>query len=363
MKRLTTLLAPTDLGAAGTKTVDIDTTGVISRMIIRFRLTVVTVSVMTKMVTDTISKIEIVDGGTVLFSASGGDAFALPYWEGHALPYQNISLTVGGFFECAILVNFGRWLYDPMLAFTPERFSNPQLKITWDEDACNASVVVNEFSVHAYEDDSPPGGGPSGFLMTKEVKSYAMTASAHEYTELPTDYPVRMLLVRGYSEDHAPVTLLSRLKLDVDNGRVVLVDHDIDDLFEILSSYPVIQVPVVLDNAVTAKTLFMPVSEDPQISVEYDATAFVTAQSKFAVPTYTGPKCALSASVDIKGQTAKIAGRLPACTLAIPFGDLKEPDSWLDIVGSRSLRADITATSDADSGDTTALVVQQYVRY
>ncbi|KKL75835.1 hypothetical protein LCGC14_2050890, partial [marine sediment metagenome] len=41
-------------------------------------------------------------------------------------------------------------LWDPLLAFDPKMFVNPQLNITFDEDACNTGAIVNELAVYAY---------------------------------------------------------------------------------------------------------------------------------------------------------------------------------------------------------------------
>jgi hypothetical protein len=298
----------------------------------------------------------------VIASLSGLELQALNFFDRGVMPYNNISLTVGGYFEAAFGLDFGRWLYDPLYALDPKRYKNLQLRITWDEDACNTSVVVNEFAVYAHIDDNP-GAAPIGYLKPWEVKSIAMGTSTHDYCDLPTDHPIRRLLIRAWSTDHDPVLCLSNLKIDCDNGRFIPYDVPVNSLDKILRDYPDIQEAYTLDNAVTAKTLYANLSHHLYIAIDYDATVFVTAQSKFALPTITGAKIALAASVDIKGLTAIVSGRAPHNCIPLDFGDMDSPDSWLDVTRFGAVKLDTTFSSDADSGDTLMVVAQQAKKY
>lgn len=362
-KRIATILAPKDLGAAGTEVIDIKAKDVMSRLDMFWKATNVTVSVMLDAVTACLSKIELVDGSEVLASVSGAELQAVNFYDRKVMPPHEISLTVGGFFEVGLSLDFGRYLWDPELAFEPTKFKNPQLRVTWDEDACNTSLVVNEFAVygHCFGQNGP---SPAGMLVNREIKQYAMAASSHEYTDLPVDRVIRKAILRASSTDHDPITLLDTIKLSVDNDAHVLAEIKAAQLDRILAAeYPRIKEKYTLDAAVTAKTIFSALSQDQQISISYDATAFVTAQSKFAVATWTGAKCALSASVDIKGNDAEVSGRMPGNCLPLDFGVPGEIASWLQAQNMGSLELDILSSSDADSGDTGFVVVQQVRPY
>lgn len=362
-KRIAVIMSPKDLGASGTEPVQIKVKNQISRLSFFWEVTNVTVSVMLDTVLACLTKIELADGGDILFSLSGQEAQALNFFDHGVMPHHAISLTVGGKFEAELSIDFGRFLWDPLYAFLPDNFTNPQLNITWDEDACNTSAVVNALSIYAYVDDAPPQA-PVGFLTSKQIKQYAMAASTHEYTDLPTDHNLRRLLLRPYSTDHDPVTLLDTIKIHADESAKVFIDQQADDLYRIIrSQYPRINEQYTLDAAVTAKTLYAAISKNQQISLSYDATAFVTAQSKFAVATWTGAKCALSASVDIKGNNAEVSGECPHNCFPVNFGDPMVPESWLNAPDFGSVEADIASSSDADSGDTTYLVTQQERKY
>lgn len=363
MKRIATILAPQDLGAAGTKVIDINARDVLSRIDLSWKCTNATVSVMTDAVTASLSKIELVDGSEVLASISGAELQGINYHDRKVMPHHEISLTVGGFFEAGLSLDFGRHLWDSQYAFDPTRFNNPQLKVTWDEDACNGSVVVNEFAAygHAFGNGEAT---PNAMLVNREIKQYAMAASSHEYTDLPTDRPIRKIILRGYTTDHDPITLFDEIKLSVDNDKEVPIDIKAAQLDRMLAAkYPRILEHYTLDDAVTAKTIYSALSSDIGIDIQYDETLFVTAQTKFALPTITGAKIALAASVDIKAQTARVSGRMPGNCFPLDFGIAGEPASWLQAQNVGSLELDLLSSSDADSGDTTYIVAQQVRSY
>lgn len=362
-KRIATILSPKDLGAAGTDVIDITIKDIISRITMIWICTNVTVSAMLDTVLACISKIELVDGSSVLFSLSGKEAQALNYFDRKVMPYNALSLTVGDNFVAEVSIDFGRFLYDPILAFDPKKFINPQLKITWDEDACNTSVVVNSFQVYAHIFEGADVS-PTGFLQSKEQFQYAMAASGHEYLDLPVDLPIRQMILRAYSADHSPITLLDTIKISEDNDSRVPLNIKANDYYRMMKAYyPRISEKVIYDADVTAKTIYAVVSEELDININYDGTKFVTAQSLFAVPTYTGSKIALAASVDIGALSGHISGMLPHNCIPIPFGDQRAPEDWLVLEGVGSLRADILASSDADSGDTGSLITQQLRSY
>lgn len=363
MKRLATILAPEDLGTAGTKVIDIKLRDIVSKILLSWRATNVTVSAMLDAVTACLSKIELVDGSESLFSVSGVELQAINFYDTKVMPHHEISLTVGGYFEVGLALDFGRFLWDPQFAFDPTKFKNPQLKVTWDEDACNTSVVVNEFAAYAYA-FGEPAPSPVAMLVNRETKQYAMAASSHEYPALPTDRQIRKVIIRGYTTDHDPILLFDKIKLSIDNDRQVPLEIKADQLDRILAAkYPRINEMYTLDAAVTAKTIYSALSKDQQISISYDATAFVTAQSKFAVATWTGAKCALTASVDIKANNAQVSGRMPGNCFPLDFGTPEEPETWLQAQNVGSAELDLLSSSDADSGDTAHIVVQQVRPY
>jgi hypothetical protein len=363
MKRIATIFAAKDLGASGTEVININLKGLISRITMIWKATVNTVSVMLAPMLAAITKVELIDGSRIIHSISGVDLQAANFYDHKRMPYNKLSLTASDYHICEFSLDFGRQLWDTQYALDPQRFDNLQLRITWDEDAANTGIDTNSFEVYAYVDEARIVN-PIGFLSYEEISQHAMAASSHEYDDLPTDAVIRKLLIKGYSTDHDPLALFSNFKLSIDNDRIVPLDIDAETYWRIISrEYPLIVEPITLDAAVTAKTIYANVSKDIIIAVDYDETNFVTAQSHFSVPTITGAKIALAASVDIKGETAIITGKCPHNIFPIQFGLPGESSTWLPANTYGSLRTDFTYSGDADSGDTMYLLAQRVKTY
>jgi hypothetical protein len=211
--------------------------------------------------------------------------------------------------------------------------------------------------------DDKPKQSPVGFLSAREVNSYVMAASTNTYIDLPVDMPIRQLLFQPYSQATDPIALLDTLKLAVDNDRQVILNINAAEYGKLVDSFlPKVHENYTLDAAVTAKTLFVTPSRELSIAIDYDATAFVTAQSKFALPTVTSHKIALAASVDIKGLTALVTGTMPCNSFPVRFGDQYDPDTWLVPPKDGNLKLTVTSSSSAASTATFRTVVQQVRR-
>lgn len=364
MNRIHEIMAAKDLGAAGTEVIEITADKPISGILLNWDYTVATVSVMTARIVDCISKIELVDGSKVLESASGAD-FQAAYAETQKkLPYERINLTVGGHCITQIPILFGRYLGDPNYAINPNNYNNLALRITYDEDVANGSVTVNEFSAYAVLLQDSVAGGISGYFSLKNQRIDPMAASSHLYAYLNSDNPYAGLLIRGLSDDHDLKDLLTNFSLDINAGSLRPFDnYPFDELIrQIVSERGRFISAHTLDAAVTAKTIYSMVSENGDIKIAYDGTVFVTTTSKFAVPTWTGAKLALAASVDIKALTALISGELVHQSVYIPFGNDNLVESFYTPAASDKIKLDILTSSDADSGDTLYIAGRQLVR-
>ena len=363
MKRVATILAPTDIGAAGTRVEDLNIRGQISRLSLQWEFTVVTVSVMTGNILSCLSKIEVVDGSEVLFSASGEALAGINFYETGKPAFAKGGLTVGNVMRAHASINFGRWLWDGEFGLRTDMYRNPQIRITFDEDAANGSVVVNSLGIVAYVDDNPPNGGANGFLLTKEAAQHAMAASTHDYTDLPIDYPHRAVFVRPYSADHDPRTLVDNLKLDGNNSGVVPIDIATDILIDaVMSDYGPITESWIADGALTAKTVYANTSQNNIALLGHDDTA-VTAAGEIQASSWTGEILSLTTGVAITTDWLCLIGYIPHYVVPVFFGEKMDPDSWLDPSGLNDLRADTLMSSDADSGDTLTVLTQQWKRY
>jgi len=356
--RKVVLMPATDMGPSGTKVIDLNISDIISRIDIEFQAKVVTVSVMTGMVAQCISRVEIVDGGNTLISATGPQLCANNTYNRKRLPPHTGTLTVDGYQKQTMSIDFGRWLYDEDFAFPAKMYNNPQLRITYDEDASNGSVVINSMSVHA-EVMTETKKTPQYFIAVREWKNYTFGTSSHELTSLPTDKMIKSLMFNPLSTDHSPVDLINTIKASLDNDKFVLCNMLFSDFEKQMSEkYPRFSYGMTLDAVVTAKTIYANLSDKLKIAIQYDDTAFVTAQSKFAVASYTGGVITLTASVDIQADEAEISGTCPFNTVMWQFGDEWDVDQWLDPRQYKSFDLDILSSSDADTGDTCSVVLE-----
>lgn len=359
-QRIATLFAPQDPGADTTEIIDVKPKDIISAIDIIFKVTNVTVSVMLDAVTACLPKIELIDGSDTILSVSGAELQAVDFYDRLVMPHHEISLTVGGFFEVCLTHYFGRALWDPEFAFDPTKFKNPQLRIQFAQAACNTTGDVVEMAVYAHC-FGEGGPAPTGMLVNREIQQYAMAASSHKYPDLPVDRPIRKILLRGYSTDHDPIALFDTIKLSADGGAYIPLEIKAAQLDRMLANkYPRIHEMYTMDGDVTAKTIHSALSKDQQISISYD----VVGVGALAVATWTGALCELAASLAATDALhAEVSGRMPGNCFPLDFGVPDLPESWLQAQNFGSLELDLLSSSDADSGDSTHVVVQQVRSY
>lgn len=208
------LLYPQDMtNGAGTIVIDVDVHKPISRIEVRFTTTKV-LEYMTAPGPANIPKIELVDGSTVLHALTGYENQALAYYSRRDISMEH-GQHIGTLSEVDLYtIDFGRWLWDEILAFDPLRFHNPQLKITYDEDVADTSVEDNILEVWADIFDEKVIT-PQGFLMAVEHYSYTPGAlNSYEMISLPSDRPIRQILIRADQEAKEPWYNISEVRLD-----------------------------------------------------------------------------------------------------------------------------------------------------
>ncbi len=357
--RTTTLLAAKDIGAAATETIDIKVQDIISRINIYWQTKIVTVSVELAALVEPIKKVTLVDGSDVLISLTGEEIYALNYYDRMVHGDYEASLTVNDFTKVTLSLDFGRWLWDPAWALDPKRFSHLQLKIEHSEALANTAVVINELIVEAMVFDDKKVT-PKGFFMNKEIFTYTPTASGSEFIDLPTDHTIRKLLIQSDSTDKNPFEVLDQVKLSQDNDKKIPFNLTGEEFYRTWAHlWPRIEYNMILDAVVTAKTIFAVASYDADIAIQYDDTDFVTAQTNFALPTYTNNKIALGASVDIQADRATVGGRIPFSVMCWPFGSQADDADWFDVGGIGSLQLINKGASAVGATPEAQIILQQ----
>jgi len=357
--RLSKLLAETSYNADTTKIIDINYADPISALIIHMGGVYVG-DTSTAHGIACLKKLEIVDGSDVLFSLTGYEAEALDIYHNKRMPSNFNFYCNGGGCDRDIMINFGRKLWDPMFAFDPKRFKNPQLKITLDLDAGGNAPSSIKFTVFAAMFDEKKIT-PEGFFMSKEIKDYPMASAAHEYTDMPTDFPYRKLLIRAMTVGTEPSAIIENVKLSEEQDRKIVIDqagHEI--LRTIASDNPQLLEQIIIPLTTAAKYVFCTPSERAVATFVPWATVAATNSGS----SYGAAGGRITAIASAAGNYGVIInGWAPHGVYEVPFGDQDEPDDWYDVTNIGSLKLDIKALSGRSSSDLVQIFLQQLRRY
>jgi len=334
-----------------TRTIDINVATPISRIVVRMKGTNTTstpVGHPAKM----ISKIELVDGSDVLYSLSGVQAGAVNFIENSELPFY-VCEYENAIQCCATAqINFGRQLWDREFALDPARYKNLQLKITNAVGSGGSTAGTCTLAVFAYLfEDSPPT--PRGFLMTKELKSYTVVNGQHEYTELPTDYPFRFVILQSYENAIPPNTMFGNLKFTIDTDRQVLL-NDIS-----MTEYLKAHVPMDKVEEEFAGLGDGAVSDHYQAST-YDNYGVAIGRSSADASLYVEQPSGPQIGVFATGPHSFVCNEVGYCAFGamdLLMADKMDPSSWLDAKGTQSCKLDITGGAAG-----TAYVLTQQAR-
>jgi len=341
---------------AGTKTLDVKLTDVISRIQIRHEV-VNNGHAQTAHPAKCVSKIEIVDGSDVLMSLSGMEAQALDFYDTkqgreYEMDMRN-DLPNQEFFN----LNFGRKLWDPMLAFDPKKFKNPQLKITHNRALGGSTPDDAYLSVYADVFDEKVVT-PVGWLMAKEFYTYTVTASAYKDIDLPSDYPLRKMLIQALVANTTFTDQIDELRISENNQKKVPIDLGLYQfIVGIMKKYPLYQEIIVMTlPTVGDNTVYVTPGEYVNIHPGVLGSATVYKNS-----TGGGGTVVLNASAVTADLRALVTGYMPHGCLPVEFGEPDDMDDWYDItkIDSLELRLHAPGTGTASPN----IVLQQLRRY
>lgn len=355
--RVAKILAPEDLGGAGTKVIDINIADVISRIDIIFR---------TKNAANTfddhpaanVTKIELVDGSDVLFSLNGRETQALNFYDRLRPVDNHMTGSNGEWMRAVFGIDFGRFLYDPVLAFDPTKFTNPQLKITWDENLACTTAADNYMTViaHLFDELKPT---PTGFLMSKNVYTYTPEANAYEYINLPTDRAFRKMLLGSDQEAYTFTQMIAEMKLSEDNDKRVPMDTTGDELFWLIKQlYPEYIENIYMAISNSATSFRVTPFEDAVLVGSLTSTS----QGLFGV-FGNGGIAAFTTETGAETVYFLCKGYIPHGLVSIPFGNQAEPGDWYDVTKVGSLVLRLKAGASLGSSPLARIITQQQRNY
>ena len=353
--RKATMLARESATTAGTRTLDVKLKEKVSRIQIRYE-GINNGQSPTAHPAKQVSKIELVDGSDVLMSLSGMEAQALDFYDmkkgreyerdmRNDMPNQE-------FFN----INFGRRLWDPLLAFDPTRFSNPQLKITHDKSLGGSAPDASYMSVYADVFDEKPVS-PIGWLMAKEFYTCVPTANAYKYIDLPSDYVLRKMMIQDIVVGTTFTDQLDELKLSEDNDKKIPLDVGLYQwIAGIMKHYPLYQeILCMTPSTVGDNYVYVTPGEYVNIvpGVLGSATAYKNADGG-------GGRVTLNMSAAAECR-ALVTGYMPHGCLPVEFGDPDLVEDWYDITRIGSLELRLHAPGGATG--TANIVLQQLRKY
>jgi len=356
--RLAKMLARKSFTADAVETIDINIKDPISQIVMAYEQVTVGTMALLGHPALCISKIEIIDGSDVLYSLSGVEAQAVDFYHNKREPANELRILNGVTCYQVFQLNFGRHLYDPLLALDPTKFTNPQMKITIDIDVTNIVNVQAYLTVMAHTFDEKVIS-PVGFLMHKEIKSWSLADATHEYTDLPTDFPYRKLLLRAQRYDYSPAVQIDNIKISEDNDKRIPLDNTSSEVLRAIISqtrpyretYVTGGAAALLNNYIT-----------PCHRAHYGSAIWRTDANGGDIMFGFGDGGRLKIYVENTNRNIQLAGEgyLPHGVLEIPFGLQDEPDDWYDVTKVGSLKADITG---GESTGTAELMLQQLRKY
>jgi len=339
---------------AGTATFDIDVTQPLTQIEVMFALTNAAARAPNLPCHTQISRIELVDGGTVYAAMTGAEALGhYAYEAGKYAPGWNDERANSGQ-NVTIPIRFGRYLGDPLRNFDPTKLRNPQIKVTWINNALHLAGS-KLLGIRGKVLDGVAGA--SSCLFTTAVRAFVTVAAGIEVTELPTDLPIRRLYVALNTGVPVSPSVITWARLDCDEGKFIALDRS---AWELAEECEEIFGTVVLRNWYNVNSLDW---RETWLGV----THIVVANTEQA-DTYVNARVGDDGRTQLVGATnANVAlaladvetcafGALPHSMFPIQFGIPDDPASWLNAAAYRKIKLNLT---QAFAGLTCTILVEQ----
>lgn len=322
-----------DIGTSGTKTYNLDYADPITQLDLYFEATNGGSGNVASPFERCISKIEIVDGGKVLWDLPGEVAQAAYVHDQNKYPYAEIEESQSGSVRQQMPILFGRKLFDPDFAFNPRNFKNPQLKFTFDEATINTAGATGYSSdtwtftlgVRLMEGHTDPGK----FLSYRTVESFTSAGTGARRVEMPVDRTLRYLLCRAYESGTALYTSITNHKLSEDGGKFIPFDLPTRDMINRMceSFDPVTRRAVHFVTTGDVKATFVGVPLNGHVTDDTNgcfasANFYIDGRVLIYMVSHSG------AAGDPGHVYVSNEGWAHHNTLIYPFGDRQRPEQW-----------------------------------
>jgi hypothetical protein len=305
-----------------------------------------------------ISNIELIDGSDVLYSLSGKEAQALDYYQTGRMPFNAITDIDNNDAIMVFNLNFGRWLYDELLALDPSKFRNPQLKITHNYRAYDSAVDTARMEIRAYLfDEKVPT--PEGFLMSKEHYQFSTgAADTFEYVDMPVDHITRRYMILGTAEGYFCQQVVNAVRLSEDNAKRIPYDTEVWQLLKMLRQmYPRIEEYGIFAFKDATRVVYASPTQDIVINAVGEAPTQIISATPLPL------RMPITTDITADGYVnAQISGYDPHYSFILPFGVPDDPEDWYNVIDIGNLKLRLKAGS-AGAAKTVEIVTEQLRKY
>lgn len=301
-----------------------------------------------------VSKLQVIDGSTVIQSLSMREAQSKNFFDFGRMPFQILSEDDDIVLIEEAFLDFRRHPNDTQFYFDTSMYQNPQLQLTHALPvSATAGFVTGDgrLTVIARVIDS---GAPSrlGVVTAKEVDSFATAAAGDHNTDLPLDFPIAAILVLDPVDGNTPDNYLMNFKLTQDADSFIPVSIAYADLLrENAAKYGLAEQEIGALPDTTATLLSDFYYRNGASQAEAGATSLAS------VITVAGNQLSVVMTTAGAGLIRfRVRGGAPHGSVIYKFGDGISPDQIWSPQGASKFQLKLT---QANTGATPKVVVIQ----
>jgi len=345
---------------------DLDIKDPISALWIEFDCPNGTTSNKANLLENIVTKIEIVDGAEVLTSLNQFELEVMHFCKMGKFPAIFPSEWASKYNKTGAYLLFGRHLWDQQFAFDPTAFKNPQIKITFNKAAVRAASDTTAFATGTNiavtvvaKIMENMASRPSKYLMSRAINRWTSGTSGERRIELPTDYPYRMMLLRGYVTAEDINDVFTYLKITCDTDKYVMLNRivrDLDSEAQALFGVGRVKHDIFCSNGETVQLVF---NKDPGCLLwlaEAGVADIIQKVWEWSSEIFVGLYTHAGAVDDNDRQITMVEeGHAPYATVPITFGRLDDESTWFNPREYGKIEAIITEAKAATCG----IVIEQ----
>jgi len=245
-----------------------------------------------------------------------------------------------------------------MYSFDPTKFTNPQLRITFNCALAevNATDLTLTITADVFDEKAVT---PVGFMRNNTVYVYTPVAGTFHYVDLPNDLDIRKLIIQMHYLGVDLRTLLGEVKLSEDNDKRVPFDMTGDEFIEYNHSiYPKITQLVDFHTSAGGHFVFAAPSSNAMHQV-----GNVAGVNAIQCTNFYGNRFSVGTASATDWVRGFLHGDLPWQSVCFPFGVQNDPNDWYKPQNIGSLRLRIKAGGSVAALTVGSVILQQIFKY